>query len=113
LIEKAQGETEAKEAVLAALDGELGLDEYAGVDDTFSTVSEDCQPITATSGSNCCDLDGIYVGDEMEFYAEGDSTLIAPDESYAVAVGHFADSDPAACLEKVNEAMEAIGTVSP
>ena len=54
----------------------------------------------------CCSIGSVYVGDEVDFAAGNDDVVLAPDESYAVDVGNFVDTDPAVCLEAVIGAVE-------
>lgn len=110
ILDSAQSESASEDTVIAQLDSELDLAEYAGVDNTFSPDPGPCEP-TDISGNSpetkpCCSVEEVYLGDELDLYADQEDVVLAPDESYAVQVGNFVDTDPAVCLEVVIAAVE-------
>ncbi len=112
VIDAAGSEIAAQDEILAALDTELNLGYYAGVDDTFTPDGVPCEPLSPGETSNCCSIQNIVVGDDVEFSKDGDNAIVGPDDAYVVEVGNFVDSDPAACLQAVSDAVDEVGVPS-
>ena len=111
ILDSAQSASSTEDAILQALDAELNLGAYAGVENTFSPEGGVCEAATIDPSGEveekpCCQVETVYLGEEVGTVSELDSVVIAPDDSYAVDVGQFQGTDPAICLETVIGAVE-------
>lgn len=111
LIAEAGSQEAASEEVLAALDEELNLAPYAGVDDTFTPEGAACQPLGPDDTERCCSIENVHVGDDVALYGGSEGAVYGPDDSYLVDVGIFVGASEADCYQAVADAVESIGAL--
>lgn len=78
----------------AKLDTALRLHHYAGVDDVYEL-----------SNGGRCDIDGIYVGDQAQIYANESNALVSPDGNAVVEVGFFEGTPTSQCMQAAKDAL--------